>query len=159
MLRPDPWQSDPIRQHGRARQIFSGQHERTVVIRGVGRQACRGFYLHTDPAWRTGIDVAVHDGAPASPRHVPGWSAVHGVRAVGYPQRRHALWRQSRRGADAARRAFRARNRTGAGFGHAGGCARRAARPARMSVQSAARVLTIWLWVAVAASLLAWILV
>jgi uncharacterized membrane protein len=28
-----------------------------------------------------------------------------------------------------------------------------------MSVQSAARVLTIWLWVAVAASLLAWILV
>src|SRR6267154_2630248 len=88
----------------------------------------------------------------------PGGSAIHGGGPDRHSQRRDALWPEPCRRTRSTRRALRARERPGARIGNAGRCARRSARNARMSAESASS-LTIWLWLALTLSLLAWILV
>ena len=81
------------------RQVFLGRHQRPVDLRGPGGQACWRVYLDPDPARRAGVDLAVHDGAPASSWHVLGRACRSRSRLVGHPRRRHSLWREPRRGA------------------------------------------------------------
>src|SRR6202020_3657679 len=88
-------QPDSIWKYGGAAKIFFRRYRCAVAIGGLGRQAGRRLYLDSDPARWAGVDVVVDDGAPASPRHVPGRTALYGGRIFGHPQRRDALWRQS----------------------------------------------------------------
>ena len=87
-------------------------------------------------------------------------SALHRSGLVRYPRRRHALRRKPRRALSAAGRTVRSRERPRTRIGHPRRCPCRSARRARRIEHSASttRTLTIWLWAAVAASLLAWIL-
>src|ERR1700733_11025469 len=156
MVRIDSRQPHPLWKHGGAGQVLPGRHQRTLDIRRPGGQARRRFYLDPNTSWRPGVDVAVHDGAAAPPRHVLGGPAIHGGRPHGHSQRRDALWRESCGRSDSTRRTVRARECLGSRIGNARRGARGSARNARMN---AAASLTIWLWLALTLSLLAWILV
>ncbi len=50
-------------------------------------QTRRRVHLHADAARRAGVDLAVHDAAPATSRHVPGRPAVQRTRPYRDPQR------------------------------------------------------------------------
>src|ERR1700722_9084069 len=159
MLRTHPRQPHALRQYGGAGQILLRWDQRLIGVRRLGGQARCCVHFHSDTAWRTGVDAAVHDDSTPASRHVFGRASIHRNRPDRHPQRRHALRCEPRGGPERPRRIVGHRVRAGSFARPPRGPARRSTTERRVSMEATARSLTIWLWIAVALSLLAWTLV
>jgi hypothetical protein len=136
LRRPVVRQPDPLRQHGRASQVFPRWHIRIVARRHLVGKTRGPVLVHADAAWRAGDHAALHGVAADPSRHAARGNPVHRAWPQPDAHRRHALWRDARcRARRTAGCAFGRRGDARAGAGETGGrggshTGRRARRPA-----------------------------